>query len=95
MIRAFSQTEIDQDKMIQYCKAIGNISVTKRLAFLTELLEKPKMKRFLKYAEGEVNPRYVLIDPFGAEEGAFNNKWKLRLNIIVEELLDICNKQYW
>lgn len=94
LIRAFSQTDFDQDKMIQYCKAISNISVVKRLAFLTELLQKPKMTRFLKYAEGEVNPRYVLIDPFGEEKGVFNNKWKLRLNITAEELLDICNKQY-
>jgi predicted transcriptional regulator of viral defense system len=94
LIRAFGQTDIDQDKMIQCCKAIGNISVVKRLAFLTELLQKPKMTRFLKYALGEVNPRYVLIDPFGEETGAFNNKWKLRLNVTEEELLDICNKQY-
>ncbi|MEZ4799626.1 MAG: hypothetical protein R2809_07615 [Flavobacteriales bacterium] len=94
LIRAFSQTDIDQTKLIQYCKAIGNLSVVKRLAFLTELLEKPKMRQFLKYAEGEVNPRYVLMDPFGEEVGAFNSKWKLRLNISEAELLDICNKQY-
>lgn len=94
LIRAYSQTDINQDKMIQYCKAIDNVSVTKRLAFLTELLNKPKMTRFLKYAEGEVNPRYILMDPFGEEKGAFNTKWKLRLNLTEEELLDICNKQY-
>lgn len=94
LIRAFSQTNIDQDKMIQYCKAIGNISVVKRLAFLTELLKKTKMTRFLKFAEREVNSRYVLIDPAGEEKGIFNNRWKLRLNITEEELLDICNTQY-
>ena len=94
LIRAYHQADINQDKMIQYCKAIGNISVVKRLAFLTELLEKPQMRRFLKYAEGEVNPRYILIDPLGSEEGAFNNKWKLRLNISEEELMDIINNQY-
>lgn len=94
LIHAFGQTDIDQGKLIQYCKAISNISVIKRLAFLTELLEKPKMTRFLKYAKREVNPRYVLIDPFGEEEGSFNNYWKLRLNITEEEILDICNKQY-
>lgn len=94
LIRAYDQTNIEQDKLIQYCKAIGNISVVKRLAFLTEFLQKPKMTRFLKYAQGEVNPRYILLDPFGEEKGAFNNKWKLRLNITEEELLDICNKQY-
>lgn len=94
LIRAYDQTNIEQDKLIQYCKAIGNISVVKRLAFLTEFLQKPKMTRFLKYAQGVVNPRYILLDPFGEEKGAFNNKWKLRLNITEEELLDICNKQY-
>jgi len=94
LIRAFGQADIDQDKLIQYCKAIDKISVVKRLAYLTELLEKPKMSRFLKFAEGTVNPRYVLIDPFGKEKGAFVSKWRLRLNISEEDLLDICNKQY-
>ena len=94
LIRAFSQTDINQDKLIHYCTAIDNVSVTKRLAFLTELLKKSKMKRFLKYAEGEVNARNILMDPFGEEKGPFNAKWKLRLNISEEELLDICNKQY-
>ena len=94
LIRAFSQTDVNQDKLIQYCTAIDNVSVTKRLAFLTDLLKKPKMKRFLKYAEGEVNARNILMDPFGEEKGLFNAKWKLRLNMTEEELLDICNKQY-
>jgi hypothetical protein len=94
LIRAFGQSELNQDKMIEYCQAIDNISVVKRLAFLAELLQKPRMKRFLSYAEKNVNPRYVLIDPLGAEKGAFNSKWKLRLNISAEELVDICHKQY-
>lgn len=94
LIRAFNDADLDQDKMIQYCKAIKNLSATKRIAFLAELLEKKKFGRFLKFAEKQVNSRYVLIDPFGAEEGAFNNKWKLRLNISEDELLSICNKQY-
>lgn len=94
LIRAFCQTDIDQDKLMQYCQSIENISVVKRLAFLTEFMEKPKMKRFLNYAKQQVNPRYVLIDPFGEEQGSFNNRWKLRLNIAEEEIRDICNKQY-
>lgn len=94
LIRAFSIADVDQDKMIRYCKDIGNISVIKRLGFLTELLKKAKMSRFLKFAETAVNPRYVLLDPFGQEKGVFINKWKLRLNISKEELFEICNKQY-
>jgi len=94
LIRAFGQSELNQDKMIEYCQAIDNISVVKRLAFLAELLQKPKMKRFLSYAKKQVNPRYVLIDPFGKETGTFNNQWKLRLNISEEEIMNICNKHY-
>lgn len=94
LIRAFGQADLDQHKMICYCKAIGSKSLVKRLAFLTQLLEKPKMTRFLDYAQGEVNSRYVLMDPFGEEVGAFNNKWKVRLNLTEKELFDICNKQY-
>jgi predicted transcriptional regulator of viral defense system len=48
----------------------------------------------LKFAEDQVNPRYILMDPFGKEEGIFNNKWKLRLNISENEICSICNKQY-
>ena len=94
LIRAFGQSELNQDKMIKYCQGIDNISVVKRLAFLIELLQKPKMKRFLSYAKKQVNLRYVLMDPLGVETGIFNNKWKLRLNISAEEIVDICKKQY-
>ena len=52
------------------------------------------MTRFLNYAKKQVNPRYVLIDPLGKEGGSFNSKWKLRLNITVAEIEEICNKQY-
>lgn len=94
LIRAFGQLELNQDKIIEYCQAIDNISVIKRLAFLAEVLQKPKMTRFLKYAKKQVNPRYVLMDPLGAETGTFNSIWKLRLNISTEEIVDICNNQY-
>lgn len=94
LLRAFNDADLDQDKLIEYCKTINNLSAIKRMAFLAEFLEKKKMSRFLKFAESKVNPRYILIDPFGQEEGVFNNKWKLRLNISVNEIRSICNKQY-
>jgi hypothetical protein len=34
------------------------------------------------------------MDTFGLDEGVFNSKWKLRLNITVADILNICNKQY-
>jgi predicted transcriptional regulator of viral defense system len=94
LLRAFNEADLDQDKLIDYCKAINNLSAIKRMAFLAEFLEKTKMSRFLKFAESMVNPRYILMDPFGPETGAFNSKWKLRLNISENEIKSICNKQY-
>lgn len=94
MIRAFNDAELDQDKLIASCAANNNLSAIKRMAVLAELLQKKNLSRFLKFAQAKVNPRYVLIDPFGPSEGVFNNKWKLRLNISEEDILQICNKQY-
>jgi predicted transcriptional regulator of viral defense system len=94
LIRAFNDAELDQDKLIESCEAINNLSAIKRMAFLAELLQKKKLSRFLKFAETKVNPRYILIDPFGHIEGVFNSKWKLRLNIKEADILHICNKQY-
>lgn len=94
LIRALIQHDLDQDNLIAYCEAVNNLSVIKRIAYLIELTEKQHCSRFLKYAKNKVNPRYVLLDPFGLESGVFNNKWKLRLNITKEEIQTICKDLY-
>ena len=80
--------------MIIYCEAVKNLAVTKRMGFLSELLEKKEIISFICYAREKVNLRYNLFDPLGIEKGEFVNEWRLRLNITREEILDICNKQY-
>ena len=94
LIRAFSVASLDAQKMIEYCKVVGNISVTKRLACLAEILEKEKFATFLRYAKTVVNEVYTLLDPSGSDEGEFIKEWKIRLNISREQILDISNKQY-
>lgn len=94
LIRAFANAKLDAEKMIDYCQANQNISATKRMAYLAELLEKSSLKAFIAFAQGCVNEKYTLFDAFGEEEGLFVNKWKLRMNISKEEILDIINKQY-
>jgi len=94
LIRAFNQANLNSEKMITYCKAINNIAIIKRMGYLAELLDKKGMKSFINFALKEVNEKYNLFDPFGIEEGEFVNKWRLRLNLSSEEILDICNKQY-
>lgn len=94
LIRAFNQTKLNSDKMIDYCTAIDNISATKRMGFLAELLDKKGLKTFIKFAKQRINSKYNVFDPAGTDKGEFVNDWRLRLNISRDEILDICNKQY-
>ncbi len=92
LIKAFGSTKLNSEKMINYCNVIGNMAVTKRMGFLSELLNKQGVKTFISYARQKVNVKFNLFDPLGAEKGVFDNTWKLRLNISREKLLQICNK---
>lgn len=94
LLRAFNQAKLSSDSMITYSKAINNIAATKRMGYLAELLDKPGLKAFIRYAKKQVNTKYNLFDPQGNGKGDFVAEWKLRLNISKEEILDITNKQY-
>lgn len=94
LLRAFAEAHLNAQKMIEYCSAVNNIAVTKRIACLIDLLEKERLAPFAKYAKTAVNEVYTLFDPFGSDEGEFIREWKIRLNISREQLLGICKKQY-
>ena len=94
LIRALSQAEINPDKMINYCKSVGNAAATKRIGLLIELFEKPSMDKFIDFAKAQINDKYNLFDPQGTEKGEFIAEWKLRLNISKDELLNLSHKQY-
>lgn len=94
LIRAFYQAKINSRKLLDYGKQMGNLSVLKRLALLSELFE---MKGFINF-QNEVlkirNQRYTLLDPMESNEGVFNAKWRIRMNIEKDKLLEIINKMY-
>lgn len=94
LIRAFSQVKLSSEAMIRYCKVVSNIAATKRMGILAELLEKPGMKTFIRYAKQQVKQAYNPFDPKGPDKGEYNRDWRLRLNISKKELLDIANKVY-
>ncbi len=94
LLRAFAEAPLNAHKMIDYCRTVNNIAVTKRMACLIDLLEKEKLAPFTKYAKTAVNEVYTLFDPFGSDEGEFVKEWKIRLNISREQILGICKKQY-
>src|SRR5690606_22573859 len=94
LIRAFNESQMDSDKLIAACEAIHNIAATKRMGYLAELCRKKELDGFIRFAGNHVNDRYSLFDPAGREEGEFVSKWKLRLNIPVENIVGILDKSY-
>jgi predicted transcriptional regulator of viral defense system len=94
LIRALTQADLDPQKMIAYCKVVGNTAVIKRVGFLAEFFEKKSLQSFIDFAREQTNVKYNVIDPQGSEKGEFVSEWKLRLNISRDELLNIANKQY-
>lgn len=94
LIRAFDTAKPDAEKLIEACKAIHNIAATKRMGYLAEVLRKHGLQNFIRFAQAQVNEKYNLFDPAGAEEGAFVNDWRLRMNISREQIMEIIHKQY-
>ncbi len=89
LIRAVEHAKLNGGRMIEYCRAINNIAVTKRIGYLVELYDKKGMKSFIRYAKKQVNPKYNLFDAQGLDKGEFIRDWKLRMNISREDILDI------
>ena len=89
IIKAFYKANLEENRLIQYCKSENNASLTKRIAFLTELFDKPKMNNFLKYAQKLVKDKYTLFEINGEQKGKTNSRWKIILNIPQNEILEI------
>ncbi len=94
LIRAFYQAKINSSKLLTYGKQMENLSVLKRIGFLSELFEMTHLANFRVEVLRLINSRYTLLDPMGNDMGEFNIKWKIRVNIPKENLLTIINKIY-
>ena len=90
-IKAFYNAKLYQSKIIKYCKRMKNISLIKRLGFLTEFLEKPNMSEFVEYAQTIIDKNYSLFEIGGEKAGEYDSKWKLVLNISKDEIAEIAN----
>lgn len=94
LIRAFNQADLDNEKLIRYCKGVNNIALIKRLGLLATILKPKHLSYFIEFARNQVNQRYSLLDPLGSDKGEFVNEWRIRMNITRDEIADITNKQY-
>ena len=91
IIKAFNKALINQNKLIKYCKVIDNVSIVKRLAYLSELLEKPNMEKFIDYALATINKNYSVFEIEKSRKGKLNKRWKLIMNMDEGEILEIAN----
>ncbi|MGB0931453.1 MAG: type IV toxin-antitoxin system AbiEi family antitoxin domain-containing protein [Chitinophagales bacterium] len=94
LLRAFEEAELEESKLIAYCKAVQNISAIKRMGYLAELLQKEGLQKFIQYAKNEVNSSPTPFDPFGVKKGSMQKKWRLVMNIEEKDILEIIGKIY-
>ncbi|MEI7501495.1 MAG: hypothetical protein WCK84_13735 [Bacteroidota bacterium] len=87
LIKAFHKAKLNSTRMIKYSRITGNISVIKRVAYLSELLSKAGMEEYLQYAGKNINERYTPFDFSLPHQGKFLNRWRLILNVTDEEIL--------
>jgi predicted transcriptional regulator of viral defense system len=94
LIRAFAQAELNAEKLADYCLAVGNIAVFKRIGFLAELLNKKNLTPFVEFARTRINRTYNLFDPFGNDTGDPETAWYLRLNLSKDAIKGITQNIY-
>ncbi len=91
LFTAIAKAKLNSSNLIAAAEQVGNISATKRIAYLIELYKKKNCKHFLEYANSKVNSKYSLLDINSSNDGPYNAKWKLRLNVNEESLLSLQN----
>jgi predicted transcriptional regulator of viral defense system len=91
---AISKAKLSSKELIEAAEAVGNIAAIKRLGFLLELFEVKRIKNFIEYAQSKVNKKYNLLDPQDEDQGAFDARWKLRINVERNVLIKISQKMY-
>lgn len=94
LIRAFYVAKINGGKLLKYAVQMNNLSVIKRVSYLSALFEIESLGKFREKAQKFINKRYALLDPMGEDTGKFNSSWRLRINIPEEKLLEIIQKMY-
>ncbi len=81
LISIFGGIHFDEEKLIEYGLKMQNLSVLKRLAYLSEQLHVPGYHKFKKTVENLTNDKYTLLNPSGPDIGPFHTKWKIRDNM--------------
>ncbi len=88
LIKAFINNEWNEGKILEYAKMVNNKAAIKRMGFIAELFELP-MRNFIDFAKSNVTKTVSLMDNTLPYEGKIITRWGLRMNLSVEDLLEI------
>jgi predicted transcriptional regulator of viral defense system len=78
-------TDLQATKLVGYALRLGIGAVVRRLGFLLELYRLASDRDLATLQESLTNT-YVALDPTLPREGPHVNRWRLQLNIPVQEL---------
>ena len=82
LVSIFGGMTLDEDKLLNYGIRMGNLSVLKRLGFLSDRLNLTGLNTFRKRVTSMLNEKYTLLNPSGPDSGPFCTKWRIRNNMI-------------
>ncbi|MEO9885855.1 MAG: type IV toxin-antitoxin system AbiEi family antitoxin [Balneola sp.] len=94
VLKAFAKASLQNDELIEYAGIVNNKAVIKRMGYLAEQIKPNDLKEFINFARDQVNKKYSLFEAGGPDEGGFNNRWRIRLNISEEDILNIIESPY-
>ena len=79
------RSDIGPQKLVEYALRLNVRAVIGRLGYLMETLEIGTESDFARLRE-KLGRAYVLLDPMLPAEGKYFAKWRLRLNVSVDEI---------
>lgn len=88
--KAFNNLREDfsYNKLVEYALKLGNGSVLKRLLYLTHVFGLDLEGELKNQIKNNFTDGYALLDSTKPDRGPYKQKWKLRLNVSEEQLLD-------
>lgn len=94
LVRAFYNAGLNKKKMLDYAIAVDNVSIFKRISYLSELFGMKGFKIFQKETEKRLKSKYTYLSQFSEKTGKYISRWKLCLNVDEKTLFSIIQKEY-
>ena len=82
---AMKRSQFNPQKLVAYALRLDIGAVVRRLGFMMELYQIGSEEHFTGL-QAKLTTTHQLLDPDLPAEGKFQSRWKLRLNVPIEEL---------